>query len=100
MFEDININKFYSDLINRKKLIIYFEEYYLNIFENKTKAKETIDILEKKLIGDLNSEQKLISNNNYINYISILDNAKIKLEFNVNIKLWLNNLIVELMEVM
>lgn len=97
--ENNYIKDFYNDIIEKKQLIIKYDDYLQNIFNDRNMAKKTIEELENKMVCILNSKNSKIDDKLIIKYVLILTEYKNKLEFNVNMKLWLNDFIVKLMEV-
>lgn len=104
---DDNINMFLSDLFVEKELIINYDLYLNSLFVDRKTAIESLEIIEQILYNYINkykiSEEieKILKNreSKIIDYILIIDKEKSKLDYNVNIKLWLTNLIAALMEV-
>ena len=107
---DINdyTEEFLNDLIKTKKLIINYDLYLENLFSDKKSSIDTLENIELLFYNYLNeytiskSMKTLLGqskNEDIIKYILIINDFKNKLEYNLNIKLWLMNLIVELLEV-
>ncbi len=107
---DINdyTEEFLNDLIKTKKLIINYDLYLENLFSDKKSSIDTLENIELLFYNYLNeytiskSMKTLLDqskNEDIIKYILIINDFKNKLEYNLNIKLWLMNLIVELLEV-
>lgn len=98
--------QFIDDLLKKEKMIINYNYYLENLFTDKIFAKKNIEELEKVFYFYLNGHYfEYIDNKKYsleivINILSILNKQKNKLDYNVNIKLWLNELIVGIIEVM
>ncbi len=91
------IKQFFDDLINKKKLILNFDYYLQNLFSDKKNSKQSLSDIEKILF--LKIENNEDDYNRILQYILIINEEKNKLEYNVNIKLWLNDLLLKLMEV-
>ncbi len=92
-----DIKLFFDDLINKKKLILNFDYYLQNLFSDKKISKQSLSDIEKILF--LKIENNEDDYNRILQYILIINEEKKKLEYNVNIKLWLNDLLLKLMEV-
>lgn len=112
--ENVNDNlvftKFLNNLITKSNsLILNFNDYYENLFETKEIALLTL----KKIVKIF---QYYIKNNNLdklniklndivlskfqlLEMINTIDDFSHRLQYNVNIKLWLDSLLIKLMEV-
>lgn len=97
--EDININT---------NLIINYEKYISELFVDKESSKKILTTLE--YIFDYSLESKLIMNNekdflskkestSLIKYIEIINEFRDRLQYNVNLKLWLTDMLIKIMEV-
>lgn len=96
-------------LINNSPLILEFNNYYENLFQTKELSLENLKKISKILQfymqnGDLNvlnikSDKINLNKFQLLEFISIIDEFSTKLQYNVNIKLWLDSLLIKLMEV-
>ncbi len=105
---DEYVEKFLNDLIVTKKLIINYDLYLENLFIDRKNALNNLEKIELVFFQYLNGVslpetiEKLLFNekmDKIINYILVINNSKNKLEYNLNIKLWFMDLIVNLLEV-
>lgn len=105
---DENIISFFYDLIITKKMIINYDLYLETLFIDKKTSIDTLNNIELILYNYLNNyeiDDELIKilndcdNNEIIRLILLIDREKNKLDYNLNIKLWLLNLVTVLMEV-
>ena len=105
-----NIQNFINNLGNPKELMINFDLYLQTIFNDKNTILDNLNLIENILIDKINNNFSMgnkseniininLSDLEIMNYIEIIENNKIKLQLNLNIKLWLTNFIVEMMEV-
>lgn len=102
-----DINTFLKDLFVTKKMIINYDLYLNSLFVDRKTAIESLENIEQILYNYMNkySIPKEIEDvlkkkeSKIIDYILIIDKEKSKLDYNINIKLWLTNLIAALMEV-
>ena len=93
-FEDIKLRK-------NNNLLLKFNSYNNNLFKDKNMAISTItdtlnyykEMLNKNMNGDLEDLKETMM------IVSILEEELKKLKYNVNIKLWLDNLLLSIMEV-
>ena len=105
---DENIINFFNDLIITKKMIINYDLYLETLFIDKKTSIDTLNNIELILYNYLNNyeiDDELIrilkdcDNDKIIRWILLIDREKNKLDYNLNIKLWLLNLVTVLMEV-
>ena len=105
---DENIINFFNDLIITKKMIINYDLYLETLFIDKKTSIDTLNNIELILYNYLNNyeiDDELIKilkdcdNDKIIRWILLIDREKNKLDYNLNIKLWLLNLVTVLMEV-
>lgn len=101
--EEFDKNEDIYDFINlfdNNSLIVEFNRLYELLFYDKNKAIESLIKVETVLYQMTNGyiESKYDSNS-LIEYLLLINKYKEKLEFNVNIKLWLNSFLVSIMEV-
>ena len=95
--------KFFEDIKSRKNnnLLLNFNSYNNNLFKDKNMAVSTMtdtlsyykEILNKNIDSDFSSIKETMM------IVSILEEELKKLKYNVNIKLWLDNLLLSIMEV-
>ena len=93
-FEDIKLRK-------NNNLLLKFNSYNNNLFKDKNMAISTItdtlnyykEMLNKNMNGDLEDLKETMM------IVSILEEELKKLKYNVNIKLWLDSLLLSIMEV-
>lgn len=106
---DDNIYDLISYFSNTKKFFINYNYIYDNILNDKIVAKDRLIELEKFLIFYLenyssnkenNKDLSNVSIDQILSIIGIIDKEIIKLNYNVNYKLWLDNLFVSFMEVL
>lgn len=99
---------FINDLHSETKLMTNFDDYYEKLFSNKNLAKESIVVIETVFLDFINDkleDSNLIENikkysvDTLIKYVIVFEKQKDNLKYNLNMKLWFNNLIVELVEV-
>lgn len=91
---------FFNDIKNRKNndLLLKFNSYFSNLFKDKNMAIATLtEVLNyyKSEINECNGENL----KELIDIVSIFEEELKKLRYNVNIKLWLDNLLLSIMEV-
>lgn len=103
--ETEELSQFVSDMLENKKMIIRFDYYLETLFKDREMSRKTleqIEIIFYKYINHQNvtSIVKSIDVQKIIRVLDIIYIQKEKLNYNVNIKLWLNELIVRLTEVM
>ena len=100
----------YTDLFdfifNIKKKINDYDLIFNKYFVDKTKSIDNIKYIQNILINYLDNKEndykfiKDIDYNTISNIILVLEKEKTKLEFNVNQKLWFEDLLVSLLEVL
>lgn len=99
---------FCKHLSHQNYLMIHYDDYFSHLFSTKQEALKTVETLEKSIyyyINDYSLSEKLYdtlkqySIRQLINYLLVISEEKIKLEYNVNLKLWLNLFIIRIMEV-
>ena len=100
----------YTDLFdfifNIKKKINDYDLLFNKYFVDKTKSIDNIKYIQNILINYLDNKEndykfiKDIDYNTISNIILVLEKEKTKLEFNVNQKLWFEDLLVSLLEVL
>ena len=93
--------EFVDDINNRKDndLMLKFNYYNSNMFKDKSLATDFMRDLLKYFETLLNKKSSNDSLEDLVSIISILENELKKLKYNVNMKLWLDNLLLSLMEV-
>ena len=93
--------EFVDDINNRKDndLMLKFNYYNSNMFKDKSLATDFMRDLLKYFETLLNKKNSNDSLEDLVSIISILENELKKLKYNVNMKLWLDNLLLSLMEV-
>ena len=107
-YEESNENSFseevlsFIDDINKRKsddLLLKFNYYSSNFFNDKSSSTDFIREVLKYYKSLLNKEDNDISLEEVINIVSILDEKLKKLKYNVNMKLWIDDILLSLMEV-
>lgn len=93
------IKEFVMDLSKPKNILIKYEYYLEKLFSNRTDALENLKLIEELLFKQI--KENLLDNHldNIINQIQLIEKEKNKLQYNLNLKLWLMNYIYEVMEV-
>lgn len=112
----INVNdnqiliKLLNDLlIDTEPLIVLFNDYYESLFQTKELSLDTLKKISKILqyyiqtndLSSLSIKSSDINLNKFqlLEIVSIIDEFSVKLQYNVNIKLWLDSLLIKLTEV-
>ena len=111
---DVNDNQILIKLLNNllidtEPLIILFNDYYESLFQTKELSLDTLKKISKILqyyiqtndLSSLSIKSSDINLNKFqlLEIVSILDEFSVKLQYNVNIKLWLDSLLIKLTEV-
>ena len=111
---DVNDNQILIKLLNNllidtEPLIILFNDYYESLFETKELSLDTLKKISKILqyyiqtndLSSLSIKSSDINLNKFqlLEIVSIIDEFSVKLQYNVNIKLWLDSLLIKLTEV-
>lgn len=111
---DVNDNQILIKLLNNllidtEPLIILFNDYYESLFQTKELSLDTLKTISKILqyyiqtndLSSLSIKSSDINLNKFqlLEIVSILDEFSVKLQYNVNIKLWLDSLLIKLTEV-
>ncbi len=100
-FNDNSVVDVLECILNPKKFFINYNIYINDVFSDKKKIKEKIYEVERIILSYLdktldNGEIKIMldknDKNDLINIMTIIETELPKLDFNVNIKLWLNSL--------
>ncbi len=96
-------------LIDTEPLIILFNDYYESLFQTKELSLDTLKKISKILqyyiqtndLSSLSIKSSDINLNKFqlLEIVSIIDEFSVKLQYNVNIKLWLDSLLIKLTEV-
>ena len=105
---DSSILNFVEDININTNLIINYEKYISELFVDKESSKKILTTLE--YIFDYSLESKLIMNNekdflskkastSLIKYIEIINEFRDRLQYNVNLKLWLTDMLIKITEV-
>lgn len=112
--ENVNDNlvftKFLNNLITKSNsLILNFNDYYENLFETKEIAlltlKKIVKIFQYYIKNNnldklnIKSNDIVLSKFQLLEMINTIDDFSHGLQYNVNIKLWLDSLLIKLMEV-
>ena len=112
--ENVNDNlvftKFLNNLITKSNsLILNFNDYYENLFETKEIAlltlKKIVKIFQYYIKNNnldrlnIKSNDIVLSKFQLLEIINTIDEFSHRLQYNVNIKLWLDSLLIKLMEV-
>ena len=111
---DVNDNQILIKLLNNllidtEPLIILFNDYYESLFQTKELSLDNLNKISKILqyyiqtndLSSLSIKSSDINLNKFqlLEIVSIIDEFSVKLQYNVNIKLWLDSLLIRLMEV-
>ena len=111
---DVNDNQILIKLLNNllidtEPLIILFNDYYESLFQTKELSLDTLKKISKILqyyiqtndLSSLSIKSSDINLNKFqlLERVSIIDEFSVKLQYNVNIKLWLDSLLIKLTEV-
>ena len=111
---DVNDNQILIKLLNNllidtEPLIILFNDYYESLFQTKELSLDTLKKISKILqyyiqtndLSSLGIKSSDINLNKFqlLEIVSIIDEFSVKLQYNVNIKLWLDSLLIKLTEV-
>ena len=88
-----------KDKIIKKVKRIKEEKMISNFFKDKSSSTDFIREVLKYYKSLLNKEDNAINLEEVINIVSILDEKLKKLKYNVNMKLWIDDLLLSLMEV-
>ena len=111
---DVNDNQILIKLLNNllidtEPLIILFNDYYESLFQTKELSLDTLKKISKILqyyiqtnnLSSLSIKSSDINLNKFqlLETVSIIDEFSVKLQYNVNIKLWLDSLLIKLTEV-
>ena len=111
---DVNDNQILIKLLNNllidtEPLIILFNDYYESLFQTKELSLDTLKKISKILqyyiqtndLSSLSIKSSDIDLNKFqlLEIVSIIDEFSVKLQYNVNIKLWLDSLLIKLTEV-
>ena len=111
---DVNDNQILIKLLNNllidtEPLIILFNDYYESLFQTKELSLDTLKKISKILqyyiqtndLSRLSIKSSDINLNKFqlLEIVSIIDEFSVKLQYNVNIKLWLDSLLIKLTEV-
>lgn len=111
---DVNDNQILIKLLNNllidtSPLIILFNDYYESLFQTKELSLDTLKKISKILqyyiqtndLSSLSIKSSDINLNKFqlLEIVSIIDEFSVKLQYNVNIKLWLDSLLIKLTEV-
>ncbi len=105
---DETMESFIISIVNNEELIINFDEYLEKLFLDKESSKCNISILNEYFCYCLEQNTVLKKSNNLLKdidtekilkYISIFNEFNDKLQYNINLKLWLTNFLIKIMEV-
>lgn len=105
---DSKILSFIQDIHSKKSLILSFDFYMKELFLDRETSKKNLELLQNYFCysldqnyieGQYNGILKDIEPKKIVRYIDIFSNAKERLQYNVNLKLWLTDLLIQLMEV-
>lgn len=111
---DVNDNQILIKLLNNllidtEPLIILFNDYYESLFQTKELSLDTLKKISKILqyyiqtndLSSLSIKSSDINLNKFqlLEIVSIIDEFSVKIQYNVNIKLWLDSLLIKLTEV-
>lgn len=103
-----NLLDFVSEIQKKNDLILNFDTYLSHLFYDRERARTNLDLLQTYFCNCLdqnnteyNQKNLLqdVSNKMLLKYIEIFDIYKEKLQYNLNLKLWLTDLLIRLMEV-
>lgn len=110
IIEDDGLIDLLKCLLNPKDFFIKYNYFLAEVIPDKDICKDKINIIESIIIHYLNDKYaedkdfdkklldifKNIEDKKLLNYISIIEEEKNKLDFNVNYKLWIDSLISKL----
>ncbi len=114
-FLNENYSPIFLDLVNNflskeQPLILNFNKYYENLFQTKEQSIKTLKELSKIFqnylensnikIQNINIDEFYLSKVKILKIIGIIDEFLVKLQYNINIKLWLDSLLIKFMEVL
>ncbi len=114
-FLNENYSPIFLDIVNNflskeQPLILNFNKYYENLFQTKEQSIKTLKELSKIFqnylensnikIQNINIDEFYLSKVKILKIIGIIDEFLVKLQYNVNIKLWLDSLLIKFMEVL
>lgn len=108
MFSDIEISFFENICSRSQMLMIFYNSYYENLFKTKELAIQTLNhaniYLKSKFETEISADCEIQSDNtinlfSLLILIEIIEKSLAKLKYNVNLKLWLDELLLQLMEV-
>ncbi len=101
------VNDFFS---KEKPLILNFNKYYENLFQTKEQSIKTMKELSKIFqnylenssikVQNINIDELSLSKVKLLKIIGIIDEFLVRLQYNVNIKLWLDSLFIKFTEVL
>lgn len=92
--------KLFDKIVNdRSTLLIDFLFYYNNLFKTKELALVTLDHMKQYFKSILASKTGKIDTVTIFEIFSVLETEIVKLQYNVNLKLWLDNFLLRLEEV-
>lgn len=97
--KDEDIEEFIQKIDQPKKLLVDYDYYLEKLFSNNSAAQESLKKIEEQLSIKLRENMKETSDSNLIEIIKIVDENLEKLQYNLNLKLFLTNFIFSLMEV-
>lgn len=99
---------FILEIQKKNDLILNFDTYLNKLFYDREQSKKNLDLLQTYFCNCLdqnntdkqqNNLLKDINNKMLLKYIEIFDSFKERLQYNLNLKLWLTDLLIQLMEV-
>ena len=101
------IEKFISKIDNSKELLCDFDYYYSNLYNDRIMAINSLNTFEEIILeyinGNTNENIKQqfdeFEKKEIFDIVSIIDDEKNRLNYNVNMKLWLTDFIIKLTEV-
>ncbi|MCI8346367.1 MAG: hypothetical protein HFJ12_00270 [Bacilli bacterium] len=105
---DTYLMDFVLEIQKKNDLILNFDTYLNKLFYDKEQSKTNLGLLQTYFCNCLdqnntdnqkNNLLKDINNKILLKYIEIFDSYKEKLQYNLNLKLWLTDLLIQLMEV-
>ena len=114
-FLNENYSSIFLELVNNfvskeTPIILNFNKYYENLFQTKDQSIKTLKDLSKIFqyylenssikIQSINIEKLYLSNVQLLKIIGIIDEFLVNLQYNVNIKLWLDALLIKFTEVL
>lgn len=95
---ELNDNeKYLLECFIKKNMFINYNNIISNIIPDKNIAKESLENIEMYLMESLKNKKEDLSEEDTYNLIIIIENELDKLIYNINYKMWLDNLFAKIM---